>query len=209
MRRILIAYGTTDGHTARIAAFLGEALRSGGASVDIARAGVAGADPDPAGFDAVIVAASVHAGGYQRALRGWVTRHAGELGRKPTAMISVCLGVLEKHPKAWAELDRIVDRFMEKTGWRPSVVKIAAGAVPFTRYGWLKRAVMRRIMRRSGADLDPARDHVYTDWEDLRLFAMGFLRRSRGGDEGLLAAAGGDDRVEEGRRVETHRIGAR
>ncbi len=188
MSSILVVFGTTDGHTARIATFLGAILRGAGAQVDVVRAGVGGADPSPVLYDAVVAAASVHAGGYQRALRGWVRRHAGDMSDKPTAMISVCLGILQKDPKVWADLDGIVDRFVRQTGWQPSVVKIVAGALPYTRYGWLKRFVMRRITRKAGMETDPTRDYEYTDWEDLRLFAAGFLRRVSGEEPAEAAA---------------------
>ncbi|HET9268762.1 MAG TPA: flavodoxin domain-containing protein, partial [Vicinamibacterales bacterium] len=67
MARILIVYGTTEGHTAKVAAAISETLRRNGAEVDMRAAD----DPAPApdGYDAVIVAASVHAGRYQRPVR--------------------------------------------------------------------------------------------------------------------------------------------
>lgn len=180
MQAILIAYGTTDGHTGRIAAFLGSVLQTRGAQIDIIRVGVDGADPSPERYDAVVVAGSLQAGGYQRALRRWVRRHADALNTLPTAMISVCLGILQKDPKVWADLDARVNRFLKETGWQPSVVKIVAGALLYTRYGWLKRWIMRRITRNAGVETDPSRDYVYTDWDDLRLFAVGFQRRGSG-----------------------------
>jgi menaquinone-dependent protoporphyrinogen oxidase len=180
VQAILIAYGTTDGHTARIAGFLGSVLQTSGAQLDIIRVGVDGADPSPERYDAVVVAGSLQAGGYQRPLRGWVRRHADALNTLPTAMLSVCLGILQKDPKVWADLDARVDRFIEETGWHPSVVKIVAGALLYSRYGWLKRWIMRRITRKAGVETDPSRDYIYTDWDDLRLFAEGFLRRVSG-----------------------------
>lgn len=183
MQAILIAYGTTDGHTAKIAAFMGSVLRSTGAQVDIVRVGVDGADPYPERYDAVVVAGSLQAGGYQRALKGWVRRHADALSRVPTAMISVGLGCLQKDPEVWADLDQSVNRFIKETGWQPSVVKIVAGALLYTRYGWLRRWIMRRITRKAGVETDPTRDYIYTDWDDLRLFSEGFLRRGSGLEE--------------------------
>ena len=177
MRAILIAFGTTDGHTATIATFMGSVLRDAGSRVEVIRVGVGRADPDPDNYSAVIVAGSLHAGGYQRPLRRWVQRHAAALNHKPTVMISVCLGILQKDPKVWAELDARVNLFIKQTGWQPSVVKIVAGALPYTRYGWLTRWIMRRMTRKAGVETDPTRDYVYTDWEDLRLFAEGVLRR--------------------------------
>lgn len=177
MQAILIAYGTTDGHTARIAGFLGSMLQTSGAHVDLVRVGMDGADPSPERYDAVVVAGSLHGGRYQRALHRWVGRHAAALRRQPTAMISVCLGVLQKDPRVWADLDAKVDLFLKETGWKPSVVKIVAGALLYSHYGWLKRWIMRRMTRKAGVETDPSRDYVYTDWDDLRLFAEGFLRR--------------------------------
>jgi menaquinone-dependent protoporphyrinogen oxidase len=53
-------------------------------------------------------------------------------------------------------------------------VKLVAGALPYTRYGWLKRAVMKRIVKRAGGSTDVSRDHEYTDWTDLWDFAVAF-----------------------------------
>ena len=74
------------------------------------------------------------------------------------------------------DLDAIIDRFVTETGWRPTTTKIVAGALLYTRYNWLKRLVMRRIARKAGGDTDTTRDHVYTDWNDVRGFAEGFGR---------------------------------
>ena len=124
MSRILVLYGTTEGHTAKVARFLGDALRSDGASADVIDARTTW--PSPANYDAVIVAASVHARGYHRTVRGWVHRHAQVLNDKPTAFVSVCLAVLQREPAVQRELAAIVDRFLIATGWRPAMTKNVA-----------------------------------------------------------------------------------
>ena len=88
--------------------------------------------------------------------------------------MSVCLGVLQKDPKVQQDLQAILDRFVARTGWRPTVVKLVAGALPYTRYGWVQRLVMRRIVAKAGGDTDTHRDYEYTDWNDLRHFAADF-----------------------------------
>ena len=173
MARILIVYGTTEGHTVKVAAAISETLRRNGAEVDVRAAG----DPAPApdGYDAVIVAASVHAGRYQRPVRRWARTHADVLSHKPAAFVSVCLGVLQHDDaKVQHDLQAIVDQFVASTGWRPSVVKFVAGALPYTQYGWLQRLVMKRIVAKAGGDTDTSRDYEYTDWNDLRHFADEF-----------------------------------
>lgn len=95
MPRLLVAYGTTDGQTAKICAFLGEVATQLGREVDLVEVGTR--PLCPGAYDAVIVAASVHAQGHQRSV--WAREHAAELATVPNACISVCLGVLQKETR--------------------------------------------------------------------------------------------------------------
>ncbi|NOT06576.1 MAG: protoporphyrinogen oxidase [Gemmatimonadales bacterium] len=174
MNPILVIYGTTDGHTKKLAYFLSDALQQTGARVDVVRAGKDAIDPDPNAYSGIVVAGSVHAGGYQRPLRRWVGAHAEALGHRPAVFLSVCLGVLQDDPAVAADLDRIMHRFFTQTGWHPAMTKTVAGALPYSRYGIVKRWVMRRMARKAGVETDPHQDYEYTDWDDLRLFARGF-----------------------------------
>jgi len=54
-----------------------------------------------------------------------------------------------------------------------------AGALPYTKYWWGKRWVMRRIVAKAHGDIDTTRDYEYTDWADLRTFAEEFARSLR------------------------------
>ena len=51
---------------------------------------------------------------------------------------------------------------------------MVAGALPYTRYGWIKRMMMRRIVAKAGGDTDTSRDYEYTDWNDLRVSSRDF-----------------------------------
>jgi menaquinone-dependent protoporphyrinogen oxidase len=177
MTHILIVYGTTDGHTRKIAQVLAEHLRGHLCCVDVLDAAGALGRLSPEGYDGVIVAASIHIGDYQRPVGRWVRRHAAELTALPTAFLSVCLGVLEPGVKARQDVLRIMTRFFNRTGWRPTIAKLVAGALPYTRYGWLKRLMMRRLVAKAGGDTDTSRDYEYTDWDDLRDFARDFAGR--------------------------------
>jgi menaquinone-dependent protoporphyrinogen oxidase len=168
-------YGTTDGHTSKIAAALADVLRAGRASVDVFDA--AGREnPSPDSYDATIVVASVHVGAFQRAVRRWVWEHRVGLAANPSAFVAVCLAVLDHDPATDRNIAAIVERFLGRTGWTPSLRKVVAGALLYTHYGWLKRQIMRRIARRAGGDTDITRDYEYTDWQDLEAFAREFRR---------------------------------
>jgi menaquinone-dependent protoporphyrinogen oxidase len=175
MSRVLILYGTTDGHTRLVAESIGDAMRIGGVESDVVRAGTS--DPHPAWYDGVIVAASIHAGGYQKAVEHWVRAHAREFGSRPTAFVSVCLAVVKPTPKVIVDLDEIVSRFKKTTGWTPLQVEHVAGALLYTRYNFIKRWVMKRIAAKQGGETDTSKDYEYTDWAKLRSFAADFRRR--------------------------------
>ncbi len=172
MTRILVLYGTTDGHTAKVARAIADALAAHGVQPDLVDA--ARGNPDPGGYAGVIVAASVHAGGFQKAVRRWAQRHAAALTGIRTAFVGVCLGVLQHDPKVDQDLEQIVARFLAGTGWRPTERKLVAGALLYTRYNGIKRWMMRRIASKAGGDVDTSRDYEYTDWSDVRAFAVQF-----------------------------------
>jgi menaquinone-dependent protoporphyrinogen oxidase len=175
MAKILVFYGTTEGQTAKISGVLADVLRSRGHKVDLADARSDGA-LDPTTYDAVLVGASVHASGYQGALKRWVHSHAKNLSDKPSGFFSVCLGILEQdHPETQGAVRKIATDFFAESHWRPDHWTIFAGAVAYTRYGWLKKQVMKYMVRKGGgSEFDTTRDYEYTNWDDVRRFGASF-----------------------------------
>jgi menaquinone-dependent protoporphyrinogen oxidase len=173
MNRILVIFGTTDGHTRKVAQRLSEAFCEQRMEVEVVEAGTI--DVTPNDYAAVVVCASVHAGGYQKAIVQWVGRYRDALRLRPTAFVSVCLGILQKDRKVEEELGAIIDRFLTVTGWQPTFIKKVAGALLYRQYGLIKRWVMKRIVSKAGGDTDTSRDYEYTDREDLRAFAKAFV----------------------------------
>ena len=180
MARILVLYGTTERHTEKIAAAIGRSLTALGLDVRLIEAGTQ--DPLPSFYDGVIVAASLHAGKYQKTVAAWVRGHLAELNARPAAFVTVCLAAASKRPGAAVEVDAISKRFVDQLGWRPAVTKAVAGALLYTQYNFFIRWFMRRIAAKEGGDTDTSRDYEYTDWGDLRRFSQQFGRR-------ILAAA--------------------
>ncbi len=177
MSRMLVVYGTTDGQTAKVALALASRFRARGHDVDIVNAAAGG--PNPGHYDAAVVAASLHAGKYQHGVVRWVKESAPLLNAMPTAFVSLCLGVLEHKPEVDRHLQSVIEALRETTGWRPLEVKIVAGALKYTQYNFLKRWLMKRIVRKAGGDTDTSRDYEYTDWADLDRFADAFAARVR------------------------------
>jgi menaquinone-dependent protoporphyrinogen IX oxidase len=74
----------------------------------------AGSFPWPDDYDAVIVAASVHGGKFQRNVCRWVQAYADHLNAKPSAFVPVCLGILQRDQAVQHQVRRIVDQFSSR-----------------------------------------------------------------------------------------------
>jgi menaquinone-dependent protoporphyrinogen oxidase len=172
MARILIVYGTTDGQTSKVALALGIALRRAGADAEVFPATPAA--PAPPGYAGVIVAASLHAGRFQPSVRAWLQQHAGALAGIPTAFMCVCMMARDTRDSARLKMYRIMRGFTDSCGWVPTFFKPVAGALRYSRYGWFKRWMVKRMAAATGAHTDTSRDHEYTNWKDLDRFARTF-----------------------------------
>ena len=165
MSRILVLYGTTEGHTAKVARALAARLTAAGMETDVREAGLG--KPEPAAYDGVIVAASMHARGYQKSVSKWLRAHVGDLNVLPTAFVSVCLSVRSTLEKSRDEARAIPRRYVDGFGWTPTMIKVVAGALPYTKYNFFVRFVMKQIAKKAGGDTDTSRDYDYTDWASL------------------------------------------
>lgn len=92
MAKVLIVYGTTEGQTAKIAQFVGEAARHAGHEARVVHAGDDEAAQAAEGrWDGVIVGASIHEGRHQRSVRQWIHAQRALLDRVPSAFFQVSL----------------------------------------------------------------------------------------------------------------------
>jgi menaquinone-dependent protoporphyrinogen oxidase len=173
MPQALLLYATTHGHSAKIAGRVAETLRQNGVDVDVLDVKSAG-DPDPREFDAVIVAASLHAGHHQRPIVDWVKSHRDELAGLPTAFLSVSLTAAEDSEEARAATRKCIEDFQDETGWSAGVTEAVAGSLQYREYDVFTRLLMRLKMRHGGHETDTGQDYEYTDWDALERFAVDF-----------------------------------
>lgn len=166
--RVLVVFHSGEGQTEKIADRIARELERRGALVTLHEASSA---PPPTACDAVVIGDSIHGGRHSRQLARWVERYEAELGAVPVAMFQVSLTSAVDDDVHAGEANRLVQQFLDATGLDPAMVGLFAGALAYTRYGWLKRAVMKRIVASEGGDTDTSRDHEYTDWDAVDDFA--------------------------------------
>jgi menaquinone-dependent protoporphyrinogen oxidase len=166
--RILVAFHSAEGQTAKVAHRVATVLRDAGATVEVADVADA---PDPAGFAAVVVGDSIHAGRHSRALTRWLVRHAEDLSGRKLALFQVSLASATHDDAHWTEAHRYLQSLVDVAGVHPDAVGLFAGSLAYTRYGWFKKRLMRGIAERTGEPTDTSRDHEFTDWDEVEHFA--------------------------------------
>lgn len=173
MASVLVAYASTHGQTAKIASRVGDRIRADGLDAALVDIG-GGSDPDPAGHDGAVLAASVHRGAHQPEAVAWARRHATGLAERPSAFLSVSLTAADDGEDARAATKRLIEEFAAETGWTPTRAVSVAGALQYREYDVFTRTLMRLLMRRGGHPTDASRDYDYTDWDALERFASEF-----------------------------------
>jgi len=192
--RVGVFYATREGQTRRIAEHIAADLRRCGFDVDTQDV------REPLKFrldnyDGVVVAASVHAGSHEREIVSFVKSNRSLLERLPSAFISVTLSeagvempgkTAEEHARFVADVDKVLRRFYEETGWHPTHAKPVAGALLYTQYNFVVQLILKRIAKSAGGSTDTSCDHEYTNWVALDSFVADLARE-------ISAAAGPTD----------------
>jgi len=171
--RLLIVYGTTEGHTRKIAQFLKEEAEKKGINVTLCDASN---EPEPPlFFNGVIVCSSLHVHKYQAAIAHYVMSYSDKLNVAPSAFCSVSLTAAGDEEKSWEELKKLTVEFLHHTKWTPQFTEYVAGALLYTQYDFFKKYIMRMIAKKAGGNTDTSGDFVYTDWKSLTLFLTAFV----------------------------------
>lgn len=175
MSRILVLYGTTEGQTARIAQHMADVACDEGHSVELLNAQDLKHAPVIEDFDGVLIGASVHTGKHDGHVRNFVKANLPALERVPSGFFSVSLTAVSPEGRHQADLERLLAQFSQDTGWHPDKIGTFAGALLYTQYGFIKRMIMRMIVKSAGGDTDTSRDYEYTDWDGVTQFTRTFL----------------------------------
>ena len=176
MKPLLIIYATREGQSQRIAEHLAATARTRGFAADVINAAKIPTKLSLASYAATLLVASVHAGKHEREMVEFVKAHRSELEAMRSIFISVSLSEVgaedltrspEIRARSAADVQRVVDSFLADTGWHPSKVHAAAGALMYSKYNFFIRFIMRAIARKEGASTDTSQDHEFTDWAAL------------------------------------------
>jgi menaquinone-dependent protoporphyrinogen oxidase len=175
-REIAIVYSSKRGQTQKIASRIADRLRSAGLSANLYESAHPPSREALQRLGGIVVGSWVRGGRHLPAVRRFVRRNRDALARLPSAFFSVSLRQLSNREAAQRSAADYLPRFLREAGWHPRRSAVFAGALPFTRFGWLGKRIMRAIWRREGFEADITRDTEYTDWSQVERFAEDFGR---------------------------------
>ena len=171
MTHALVTYYSHAGHTARIARVICETIRSEGAEcdlMDLAEASREGVDWEK--YDLVIVGAAIIYGVYNKIVWEFIRRYQAKLDARANSFFNVT--VVARTPyKATIEGNRYMQRFLQKSSWRPKDLKCIAGKVDYPNWNWYQKLAIQMIMKMTKGPTDPTAVIDYTDWDDVKAYA--------------------------------------
>lgn len=164
----LIIYGTTDGHTKKIAEYIGDILTQQGHNIFLNS--IHSSDIDITPYDTVIVGSSIRYGYHHPLIREFVEKNAEFLATKKNAFFSINL-VARKPEKSTPETNPYARKFLSKIQWKPQLAAVFGGKLDYSIYGKLDAFMIRLIMRMTGWPLETPEPIEFTDWEKVKEFA--------------------------------------
>jgi menaquinone-dependent protoporphyrinogen oxidase len=172
---VLIAYGTTEGQTRRIAEWAAKYVRDRGHAVEVYdSANNSESHLDLNAFQAFVIAASVHQEQHQKVIKNFATAHRELLNIGPSAFISVSLSAVLEETRP--EAQSYVDCFVSLTGWQPQMTLLLGGALCFPEYDYFQEQVMKFIVMKRGLTSTTETDREFTNWNALAGFLDEFLQ---------------------------------
>lgn len=122
-------------------------------------------------FDRIVIGASIRYGHFSPILEKFIANHSALLNQKNTAFFSVNLTARKAHRNT-PSTNVYTRKLLERIEWQPTIVEVFAGALRYPRYRWFDRLIIRFIMKITGGETDTRQEYEYTDWTQVREFAL-------------------------------------
>lgn len=160
---LVVVYESKYGQTQKIAEHVARvAERRGYGARLLSVADVTGETLDGAAGYAVL--APVYGGRHLAATLRFLERHGDALNTRPSVFFSISGSAGSTVPAQREHARTVATEVVEKTPWRPNLIRTAGGAMAFPRYNPFLRFFMRLMAKRAGHSTDTSRIHELTDW---------------------------------------------
>jgi menaquinone-dependent protoporphyrinogen oxidase len=168
MAHTLLLYSSVYGLSRRICERIQARLVAQGGRAHVQALTDAGGDP--AGYDAIVIGASIKHGKHNPAVLEYILAHQAVLAAKPSALFSVSL-VARKPTRNTPQTNPYLRALLAQSPWQPRLQGVFAGELDYSRYGPFDRQMMRLVMWVNRGPTDPRTKIEFTDWNEVERFA--------------------------------------
>lgn len=172
---ILIAYGTIEGQTGKIAKFIDAALQAQGHQTVLLDTSDTSRDVDWTTIEKAVLAGSVHERRHPKAFEVFVYAHRAELNAMPTLVASVSLNAA--FPEGEAEALEYVQEMKSRCGLDGGRDLLVAGALRSARYDYYATQVLQHVILRGKPYNPHETEHEFTDWESVKAVVTEFAEQ--------------------------------
>ena len=166
--RSVIIFSSTDGQTKKICEVNKDNLLNKDEHRLVSIENVS--DVNIESYDSIIIGASIRYGKHNSKVTNFVKQNINFLQKKKNAFFSVNV-VARKKGKDTPETNPYVQKFLNKTKWKPSKLSVFAGKVDYPRYNFLNKQVIRFIMFITKGPTDITKTYEFTNWDNVKIFA--------------------------------------
>jgi len=172
MKKILILYTTSDGHTKliceKIKSVLKEDFLVDLSSIQEISEGWSKLDKN---FARVIIGASIRYGKHSNDLYNFIENNIDFLKSTKNAFFSVNV-VARKPEKNTPGTNPYIRKFLALSKWNPDELAVFAGKVDYPKYSFFDKNMIRLIMWITKGPTDISKTFEFTDWNKIEEFAQ-------------------------------------
>ncbi len=173
MKRALFLYSSREGQTKKILNYIKGELRDFNCelvdlhsieSIDINQ------------YERVLIGASIRYGHLNKKLYQFIQNNIEQLSDNPRVAF-FCVNLTarkEEQGKDTPEGRAYIQKFLQKSPWKPELIGVFAGALYYPRYGFFDKMMIKLIMTLTGGETDTSKEVEYTNWKKVSVFAQKF-----------------------------------
>jgi menaquinone-dependent protoporphyrinogen oxidase len=167
MKKVIIIYATTDGHTREISSRLKAIIEHNNKVEIIPIEDVS--KLDLTAFDILVVGASIRYGRHSPKVYEFIDQNLAVLDNKPNAFFTVNV-VARKPEKNRPDTNPYLNKFLAQIAWKPRKLAVFAGKIDYQKYKVWDRLMIRMIMWITKGPTDPKTIIEFTDWREVEAF---------------------------------------
>lgn len=172
---VLIAFGTIEGQTGKIADFVNGLVRETGEDAILFDTADRMGNVSFDGVEKCVLAASVHERRHPKPFEVFVSGNLDALSRRPTLLLSVSLSAAFE--EGLEDAQDYADEMKLRTGLKPDAELLVAGAIRTANCDYYATQVLRHVVLRD-REVDPnTGDREFTDWDELAARTRAFLAK--------------------------------